>query len=117
MLHRCDKLTRKKKNTEKVMLSQSPFPPQEKLYSKGRNLYLSEQRGQVAWAKSPKRNSSKTWEGVLFLKSYPCSLLVKEDSPMSLQGMPASDTHTVHGLKCITHTAGMRLRLLGSRLC
>ena len=44
----------------------------------------------------------------MFLKSNPCSSLIKEDSPISLQGMPASDTHTVHGWECLTHTAGMR---------
>lgn len=71
MLHRCDKLTRKKKNKEKVILSQSPFPPQEELYSKGCYLYLSEERGQVAWPKSPKHTSSKTWEGVRVAEVIP----------------------------------------------
>lgn len=72
MLHRCDKLSRKqKRNKEKVSLSQSSFPPQEELYCKGHYLYLSQQRGQVVWAKSPKHTSSKTQEGVYVSEVIP----------------------------------------------
>lgn len=62
MLHRCDKLTRKKK--EKKQHRPKALFSSPELYTEGHYLYPSERRGQVAWPKSPKYASGEAGEGV-----------------------------------------------------